>query len=557
MAIIFITSLLLTQTISFYSFVHAQSSPISLEVLPASVELPTTKKKATVLVIFRNTSTTDSLQKIKLHWLSNIHSSNLNIKTDITSINTLLPGGEFASTVELYQTKQEEEILGKIYFLIDYQKGVGISKVASTILEVKSYSEKKIEELADLKLKTTSEILNENRSALAYLIVKNKSYFPIRIKQVVPSGPSFILFKDSSNSSASYTQNQPINIEKDISPNTTYSIPIDVKAGQQIKPGKHTILFDVQLKWKQNGEDQLGTLILEKELIVGVFGEPAILELLKVPSLFILPGFLVLMTFRQLWIWHWCRANDADAEFVLKSDRPEFWFFGVFISLAIAVFYNLILKKNYLEEYGTNDIFVLWVYSICLGLIFYLIWSLGQNWWKQQITLNAKDDPITILKKLHRCKLSAFLDRVKFEGKERNGFLVAPIGSLIEKTHWVIPPIALKYQEPQALIDLPENAGWRPNIERWVKKNIVYKIIGTPQANFEQLKSKIEAQRQQQEHANELAKLLQEGQRRGFLSFSWDNLGWIKQPTESTQFGDRLQQNDPPKRGTIVSITEV
>lgn len=553
MAIIFITSLLLTQTISFYGSVYAQSPPISLEVLPASVELPIPNEKAQVLVIVRNTSTTDRLQKIKLNWLSNIDSSNLNIKADIRTVNSLPAGGEFASTVELSQNKQEQ-ILGKVFFRIDYQKRDSISKVASTILEVKSQSQKKAEEIVDIAIKTTLETLNENRSALAYLIVKNKAYFPITIKEVVPSGPSFISFKDSSDLCASYTQNQPIIIGKDVKPNMTYPIPIDVKAKQKIKPGKHTLLFDVQLKWEQDGKEQIGNIIQEKEVNVGVFGESAILELLKIPSLFILPGFLVLMTLRQLWIWRWFRANDEEAEFPLKPDQAEFWFFGVFISLAIAVLYTLILKDNYLEEYGTNDIFVLWLCSIVLGLIFYSIWSLWQNCWKQQITPNPNDNPIRILEKLHRRKLNAVLERVKIAGQERDGFLVAAVGSPLEGTHWVIPPIALEYREPQALVEIPENAGWKPRIKQWVNKNIIYKIKGDPVSNFTQLREKISQQRGQQGHADELAKLLQEGQQSGFLTWDWENLGWIRRPTESTQLGGQIQRYQPPNAMSVVFI---
>lgn len=109
MAIIFITSLLLIQTISFYSSVYAQSSLMSLEILPTSVELPISNEEAKVLIIVRNTSTKDRLQEIKLAdwWLSSIDDNNLSIningdkKENIKTVDSLPPGGEFTWTVKL------------------------------------------------------------------------------------------------------------------------------------------------------------------------------------------------------------------------------------------------------------------------------------------------------------------------------------------------------------------------------------------------------------------------------------------------------------------------
>ncbi|MCZ8058172.1 hypothetical protein [Microcystis sp.] len=588
MAIIFITSLLLIQTISFYSSVYAQSSLISLEILPTSVELPISNEEAKVLIIIRNTSTKDRLQEIKLAdwWLSSIDDNNLSIningdkKENIKTVDSLPPGGEFTWTVKLSQ-KNSEPIIGKVYFQIDYQNKAGISKVANAVLEVKSQTPKKAEEIVDIEIKTTLETLNENRSALAYLIIKNKAYFPITIEKVVSSKPSFISFEKNLNLEKSSNQNvnptqsptdkksppnkAPIQLQngetvinQDVAPNTKYSIPINIKAGQQVKPGKHTLLFDIKLKWKQDEKEQTGNVIEEKEVNVGVFGESAILELLKVPSLFILPGFLVLMTIRQLWIWRLFRANDEEAEFPLNPDQVEFWFFGVFISLTIAFVCNVILKNNYLEEYGTNDIFFLWIYSIILGLIVYSILSLWQNWSKQQITPNPDDDPITILEKLHRRNLNASLEPVSVAGQDRDGFLVAQPNSSLEGTHWVIPPIALKYRPArQPLTDLPVEAGLIPRISQWVTRNIIHMIMGAPETNFTHLQRNINQQRGRQGRADELAKLLKQGQDSDFLTVSWQNLDWIQRPTQFPQPGTQLQRHEGAEPSSIVQIEDV
>jgi hypothetical protein len=411
---------------SGYYSVSAQSKPVIIEVIPPSVELPITGEVAETLAVIRNNSE-DILQNVRLTWFSNI---NVNVEVNKLAVRTIPPGGELAWTLKLSQSKNEL-ITGKIYLRLDYivqprNNRAAISKIVSEAIEVKSREIEKVNEIINVDLKITLETLNDNRSTLSYLILTNQSAVPISVIKILPSGPDFISFNQiyynsgttqgtltqptfvqrilkllslSVNSNSNVSQEEPILFEPPLllQPHTTYSIPVEVKAKQRVNPGKHTLIFNIEIQWKQDEATQTGNIIKAQEVEVGVFGESAILELLQVPSLFVLPGFLVLMTIKQLWKSNIFRANDEKSELSLEPTNAEFWFFGIIISIVIALLYPLIIGQNYFEEYGLGDIFGVWIFSLGLGAIIFLIWMIMRKLHRQRVIPNPIDDEITIL----------------------------------------------------------------------------------------------------------------------------------------------------------------
>lgn len=553
MLIIFTVSMLFTQIISVYNSVHAESTPVTIEFFPTSVELPiqgdttststggttSTKNTSQALMIVRNSST-DTVRGIQIKCFSNINNveleatrtnsnnprpetkiicknnAELNTNKNLQNINIpgdLKPGIEYFWNLKISQTDNNESVNGKFYFYMTYQildkrTRRNISKMITTSLDINSKAIKKPEDVVNVEVKSKLETLNENRSGIAYLSITNKANFPITIKQVEPSGSDFISFKDKNSKDSKEIKNQPIIINKYLKSNMTYSMPIEVKADRRVKPGKYILLFDVQLEWQQDGKKQITNIIKEKEVEIGVFGESGILQILQVPSILLLPGFLVLMTIRQLWTWDWLNVKDRNAQFLPQGIAdPYFWFYAVLISLAIAILYLRFFGQNFLEIYGLEDVFWIWIWSIFGGAVLYFIWGIQ----KREITPNPNDDPIKILIKIDRLNLipwlnlSPWLDAVSIEGQNTRALLLAPRGSQLQGACWVVPHIVVTFISP-----LPP----APN-------------------DYAQLRTQIEEEERKHEKASaaKLAQLLKKGEDQRFLTVNWETVPWVTRPT--------------------------
>jgi hypothetical protein len=96
-----------------------------------------------------------------------------------------------------------------------------------------------------------------------------------------------------------------------------------------------------------------------------------------------------------------------------------------------------------------------------------------------------------------------------------------------------------------------------PRISQWVTRNIIHMIMGAPETNFTHLQRNINQQRGRQGRADELAKLLKQGQDSDFLTVSWQNLDWIQRPTQFPQPGTQLQRHEGAEPSSIVQIEDV
>lgn len=96
-------------------------------------------------------------------------------------------------------------------------------------------------------------------------------------------------------------------------------VPFDVSATDVVRPGKHLLAFEIELKWQEEGQKQESTLIASHEVDVGVFGESEILTLLGVPAFFLLPGFLLLVVLR-IFILPVKRREDPQATMPFPLD---------------------------------------------------------------------------------------------------------------------------------------------------------------------------------------------------------------------------------------------
>ena len=239
-----------------------------------------------------------------------------------------------------------------------------------------------------------------------------------------------------------------------------------------VKPGTHTLLWEADLTWSEGGRRRSGTLVVSKDVPVGMLGQSELLTALKIPSLLLLPGILILATIHWLRAKIYPRPTQGEA---LKIDAVEFLFLAATLSLIATVAYPLITRyvfgdpRNFVVLAGFRDIVNLWWGSIWAGCIAWLVWYGGgclidkaEQLWMQK--------PYNVLKKL-KGEPTLLRRKVRFEepggGSHEGLVLFERRGQM-----WLAPKMVVEYEPtseerineaikkgPKALLDALKESG--------------------------------------------------------------------------------------------------
>jgi len=479
----------------------AQLPDIEVEVVPTLIQLSPSDEMQ-VMVIVRN-PTAEQLHDVRLSWFTD---ADVNVAGDALQLKVLIPHGEFAWTLRLGRAS-EEPVSGTVHFRVDYTwraqgEAEAVPRVAFGSLSVESDEPEAVEQVAGVEIKTTLESLNQQRPGQVYLVVTNKSGIPVHLKEIVPRGPEFIDF-------------EPINFGpegKQLGPHEACAVAYNVKAKDVVRPGKHLLLFEVTLEWDKSGDTQAGRLFATREVDVGILGESEILEAFGIPSFLVLPGFLMIIMVKLLWGLD--KSEDEKKKFLLEVKKPEFWLVAITLSGIMAYGYPEVtgrltgVRRNYLEGYGLTDVVQVWLSSIVLAAAAF-VGALGMrnivqeiSRWLQSINQKRRvpaedDDPLTLLRKLHRQNLGVYLDRVvlKIGGADHFGFVLESLGEDWEKL-WVGPAIVVEWLEGAGV----------------------------------ELRMQVESQLGDKGSADTLATLLERGHKAGALRVTWKQMDRLVKP---------------------------
>lgn len=410
-----------------------QKGEVQIELIPGSLELGTAEQSSKALLILRN-ATSNALWNVNITPFSEIDAK-LTSDPQFSRIQKIMPGQEFVWTLTLSKESSKSP-RGLIFFLIGYSQRdrEALRKVAYGFLQLTSHQ---ISEVADIKLETTLDTLDQQHPGKVYLIISSKMSQPIQVKDVSSEGPDFIEFDNRRGKGLIF------------SPYQTSVIPIDVKAKSRVQPGKHLLVFTVQFQLGDGKGTEIRNVVQTKPVEVGVFGD-WVLKLLSIPSFFLIPGFLIVVTWGMLWKWGLLKWKKDTGQFVQelseKPTSPQFWV--VAITLSIFVFFGYMsYYPEVLRMYGLRDFVYVWCLSVLfIGLGGYLVISGGRRFYIIRRTPSEKDAPIDILKKLHRQKLGIFRDKVSIAKTDEVAYLLQEWKSDREMS-WVGPPIRVKWEE--------------------------------------------------------------------------------------------------------------
>lgn len=393
---------------------------LELSSLPAEVTLA---PGATVLVAVRvSASGEDPVDGLRLDHFA---PEDIALELAATAPNEALPAGASATWVYRLRRAEGGTRLGPVLWRltgIERRQGGRVPVAATTVTKVAASEEK--EAVATLELRSGFETFRDLRGAAIFLVVENETGSDLMVEAIRPYAPSFMEVE-------AVDQDLPLTVP----PRSTRSLQYSLSA-TAVQAGTHTLLWEADLAWNEGGRRQRATLLASKDVPVGMLGESELLNVLKVPSLLLLPGILVLLT------WHWLRKSvhpRATEAKPIKLDAVEFLFGAATLSLAAAFVYPLATgfvfgdPRDFVVLAGFRDIVNLWWGAIFAGFVGWAVWygggsvvRRGRSWLEKWRMPGERSSARSVLKKL-RNELSLQRRKVQFEapdGVTRQGLVL-------------------------------------------------------------------------------------------------------------------------------------
>lgn len=434
----------------------AETLSVTLEVTPDNVALAPTE---TVHAIITARLAITTIQAITLTAFTDV-GVKVEIDNPTRTMAPILGDLVWALTVTRSTTGRSS---GKVFLRADFQSTDGsgrlIPGVATASLDIQERLAETIDKVVTAEIQTSSDTLQDQQSRYVFLIVKNISSVPVTVTHITPQRIPKVTIKV-----------QPLKNGVRLEPQQSNPFSMKLKAGTSVQSGKHYLVTRIDAEWEKSGQTTNGSLVLSKELSIGVFGEAALLQFTGIPSVFLLPGFLFLLTLSLLVKWSWKRTLfDTEKKTLFDTDfkKPEFWGFAITISLIAMLFYSQATRPflegvfrrkvspDLLRGYGFNDILLLWLGFVLLGIGTWAIVSASYKvcrWcraYQERRRSNAlvpaeNDLPLNILRKIANNKktLNNVERRTYPTGdKEPQNVYLLPSGIPEEGKVWVAPKI--------------------------------------------------------------------------------------------------------------------
>jgi len=389
---------------------------------------------------------------------------------DVRQVNDpraiLAPGEEFIWRLNLTRS-------GEIYSGTQVQFNVTffLDNVPRTVVKALSISSRSLpsaSDVATIEVRTALNSIYEQRSGWIYVVVSNKTDDPITVGALRAQGPFFINIT-------------PILTETTIPGKSLLSLPVSVTVDSQVQPGNHLLLFEVPIRIERYGQEQNYLLLTSHQVSVGVLGESEVLQLLAVPAIYLLPGFLA-MTTAGMFYKTFRKQNTPSTEtrdYPFKMNKEEFWVMSILISIGIAFIYPSLTanvfgeSRDFLIAYGLKDYAIIWILGVIAGVLLdVLIWILDHlgkltlwlgtkiiNWLKnlyQKLRLwidrsiypAPEDDGLKLLNKINRQGLNIALWRVLLD--DGNTYFLLQPRNDVRAEHWVGSGIEFTLEDSMA-----------------------------------------------------------------------------------------------------------
>lgn len=459
----------------------AWGQTVTLEAQPPSIAVSSWYSQVEARVILKNASGS-AISKPSLSFFTN---DGFEVEVGKGAAQSV-PTGESVVWPVRVKNVDRARVPGAIQFEASYTSAASAARHrVFTTVNVTAVADAGQQKPIETTLEGTFESISENRPGLGYLLVTNNLDVPVKITAVkVKQPPS-------------------IRAVKNITPFTvaarsTTETEIKLEAESKITPGTYPVLLEVSVEWERDGHHQSRSVIVSKQAGVGIFFESELLKVLGVPSFLLLPGCLFLFTMQLLVTFGVLGVKNESRLPQLSVTSPGFWIIAVTFSGVFAWIYNTFGTTNYLERYGVDDLRNVWLWSIALGIVTYLIIGLATKKRRSDRVPTSQDGPITILRKM---------------SKHGVGILSAPVQFRLNNVDFRGYP-AERIEDDQ--------------IRLWVVPKVVTEWADSPEARAAQ--GTVEGQVNARANPSDLADTLETAARADLVSVSWSALGSVPNP---------------------------
>jgi hypothetical protein len=208
------------------------------------------------------------------------------------------------------------------------------------------------------------------------------------------------------------------------------ALPVATRATP--RPGAVPLLVEVELVATIGGAEQSDVLLASDQVEVRIPGLSDVLQLFGVPTLFLLPGLLILAAAtaaRSGWEW----------ERVTAPASATFWAIAIPASIAVSSIYTVAAhgigsSRDLFERFNLTDVLVVWLLSVAIGGLVGGGLRAHAAYKRRARTIRRQDKPLELLKKL--ALLGTPWPPQWSTAGTHHGFLVEPGGT---EPSWLIP----------------------------------------------------------------------------------------------------------------------
>ena len=423
--VIVLTAALLLIILLFTSVVSAQMGPIQLSVTPNTLAL-SPGEKATVLILASISPTNPDPLKPMTITLSSFTGAGVDLHF-LTDAKQQVPSSRDNISWLTEITASETGVSpGTLYLMAEYALadagGQIITRVTTATLGITARPVEAVTDVLSVTLYSDIQTLLDLQERNAILVLTNISNAPISITNVVPT----LTISNVDQLKASVIPRPRLPLP--LLPQQTQEISITLGVGSSIVAGNNLLVVRVDAKWMRGELGQQGSIVVTKAFQSGVFGESAILTAVGIPTLLLLPGFLMMISLgliRRMLRPPTVSTSEPDPSSQKGAPalaNSEVWFWAISFSLVLFLIYPWISRpwlrivtshwqapRNLLTGYGFIDIVYLWLIAALAGGIFAAIgqWSAPTRrrlirWRLEQFTPTSFDNEVMVLEKLVR-----------------------------------------------------------------------------------------------------------------------------------------------------------
>jgi hypothetical protein len=186
---------------------------------------------------------------------------------------------------------------------------------------------------------------------------------------------------------------------------------------------------------------------------LAVFGVEEFSGVFGVPTFYVIPGLIMLVTLTLLSSWF---GKEWPTE--LAADSKQFWVIAIGLSLAMAyVIYPFLTgltgdQRTYLSGLGTEDVATIWFLSILIPIVSYGPVRLWLGWHRRNVP-NADDSPRDLLAKLASTSLKVGRPVATIGDGGNKGLLVQDKRRGADR-YWLSPQIVLDFDQTHVSPDV-------------------------------------------------------------------------------------------------------